>query len=519
MLSFLRTHAAAPGTVAVAVVRDGCAVAHVVPGAAGARLERCEWLSNDPGLTLPAQLRELVEREGLRGARCVFVVGAAEYALHVIDAPAVPEEELEGAARWSIRDLVDFEIDDAQVSVFESPGHRRQPAVSRCFVASVRESCVRWLAELARECELELIAIEIPELALRNLVAHGGRDQEGVALAALYAGAGLITISRGGYLSVARWFDADPEALAELSEKSLDELEPDALGREELEDLLLQIQRSLDYHEHELGQRAVASVAFTPLAGDTAPLRAYLSRNVDLPVRELELPVQLKVPEGLASENSFGSLLAIGACLRDEGAHPQQVNLIPSASIESTPLSPARMVQIVGGCAAALAIATLWLLGSSALRRGSLDALELEAKELTAEVSSLEFQSAEHLDPSAVEEFTEQLLRELQAKRRVIRWVTDPGLSNTAGFSSHLLGLSRRTVKGLWLRGFEFAAGGHRITFRGSALHPELIPRFLQELGAEASYRGKEFRSFFLQRSEQGAIDFEIGNPTDAEAS
>jgi MSHA biogenesis protein MshI len=199
----------------------------------------------------------------------------------------------------------------------------------------------------------------------------------------------------------------------------------------------------------------------------------------------------------------------------------QQVNLFqPVFPLEGLPLAPVRMGQIAGAFLLALAVATVWVTLSSWSNGRLVSRLEDELSRRQAAAAALEERLAAHLDTQALDARRDALSAELGSKQRILSMLTDQRVSNERGFSANLLGVSRRWIEGVWLRGFEFDEGGQVVSIRGSALRAELIPRFLQRLGEEPAYQGKEFHTFVLRRSEGDirAIDFEVSNKAEEES-
>lgn len=83
-----------------------------------------------------------------------------------------------------------------------------------------------------------------------------------------------------------------------------------------------------------------------------------------------------------------------------------------------------------------------------------------------------------------------------------------------AGFVGQLEGLARQKVDGVWLTHLAFSAGGSDIGLAGNALAPELVPRYLQRLSAEASFAGTQFQSFLLERTadKDSRVTFELSS-------
>jgi MSHA biogenesis protein MshI len=319
VFSLLGRSRGAPGQVGVLIEESGFSLAHVVPVAGGRpQLAHCRYVPlSSPGM-LEDALRDAVREAKLERARAVFVLGPDSYALRIVDAPQVQPEERRAALRWTMQELVDFDASDAAVDVFEVPAAlHREGGAARLFVAAAPGEAVRRSIALARAAGLELDAIDITELALRNVAALHPAESGGVA-ALLLGDEGLITVSRQGALFVARWVGVSEREI----ENAVAKPEGDGLGHgaEPLDVLALEIQRSLDYYEHELRQSPARRVLIAPLEHGAATLEAWLTRNLSLPVEWLDLNRLLSVSAPLAPGLQRRCLAAVGGALRAEGA-------------------------------------------------------------------------------------------------------------------------------------------------------------------------------------------------------
>ena len=183
----------------------------------------------------------------------------------------------------------------------------------------------------------------------------------------------------------------------------------------------------------------------------------------------------------------------------------QQVNLFQPAFSTQMALGPDLMLRITLALSGALVVATVWAAGSAWWSSMAVGRLEGQVSAEITAVAVLAQQLEKHLDASALEQRAAGLDSERQAKLQLLRRLRDSQVSNVEGFSPHMLGFARQHVEGLWLTGFALEAGGDVVTLEGRALRAELVPRFIGQLGGEDSYRGMQFRSFDVQRTEDGS--------------
>lgn len=478
------------------------------------RLERCEFHPLGSRAEFASSLAQLVRDRDLAGTRCIGVLGATDYSLRALDAPDVAGDEMRGAVRWSLQELVDFDVEDAVVDLYELPQHECR-RVRRVYAVAAKPEPLREMVQAITESRLRLTAIDVPELALRNLLQLDPLEADGIEVVAPRGSVALLGVYRAGSLFLARWIDTDLQSCAELGDKDLND--PDASGgSEELESLLLEIQRSADYYQHELKQRPVVRLLLTPLEEELPELCSVLSGNLRIEAEWLDLADLIEIAEPIDPMARARGLMAIGAALRrDDSSVAQQVNLLDRSILPKwTPLSPRVMAATLAGFAGISSVITIWLFLSGQTQIDQIAELEVRTETRQELVTGLETELQAHLDTRPLEARIHELESELVAKHRLVRMLARQSLGNSSGFSSRLYGFSRQRLQGVWFRGFEILEGGTVLAVHGSSLRPELIPRFLQRLGKEEAFRGIEFDTFVLSRAPDGAgwIDFEVSN-------
>jgi len=88
---------------------------------------------------------------------------------------------------------------------------------------------------------------------------------------------------------------------------------------------------------------------------------------------------------------------------------------------------------------------------------------------------------------------------QLKTRRRIIGLLDQGALGSRQGFSGYFRALSRQTMEGLWLTGFQVSGAGE-VAISGRALKPELVPAFINQLKQEPVLAGKTFASLEIRR-------------------
>lgn len=239
----------------------------------------------------PAQrvqaLQGLVKQRGWAGASTTLVLPLDQYQVFQMERPeGVDESELADALKWKLKDFLDFSPTDAVSDVFPFPEDASRGRGVLVNVVAARKSLVSELVALVGASDLVLDRIDIAELALRNLTSVLDENQRGVALVHLRENYGQMIVCRDDTLYLSRRLDV---ATAELRD----------VARQEsaVQSLALEMQRSLDYYESQLGQvppaivRVVARDSALPLASMVSSYVAAGVEMLDWAVLGLEQPL------------------------------------------------------------------------------------------------------------------------------------------------------------------------------------------------------------------------------------
>ncbi len=244
-------------------------------------------------------LHQLVAKRGWAGADVILVLPLDQYQVFQMERPeGIDQSELSDALRWKLKDLLDFSPTEAVSDVFPFPEDASRGRGELVNVVAARKSLVSELVQLVHGAGLQLDRVDIAELALRNLVSHLDTNQRGAALVHLRENYGQMVVCREHTLYLSRRLDVAAEDLRDA-------------GRQEnaVQSLALEMQRSLDYYESQLGQVPPAMIRL--VARDNAlPLASMVSSYVAAGVEMLDWAAL-----GLEQPKDSRCLPAWSACL------------------------------------------------------------------------------------------------------------------------------------------------------------------------------------------------------------
>jgi MSHA biogenesis protein MshI len=297
----------------VAVYRDRIDVARVERRGAGLPVvQLCESYAKKGSDvdTLKSMAR------ALRPARyrCSNMLETADYQMQLVEAPAVPANEVKSAVRWQLKELLDYPVDAATVDVASVPKDQSSNARGQhVYAVTARNERIVERMKLFESAKFPLEAIDVPEMAQRNVAHLFEQQMRGLALLAFDDLGGLLTFTAGGELYMARRTEITAAQLTEVQGEARDQT---------LDRLVLELQRSFDHFDRQFSYLGVARVLVAPLAVDLG-LERYLAENLGLPVEKLDLSTVLDfagAPELRDPSRQGYRLHIIGAALREEQA-------------------------------------------------------------------------------------------------------------------------------------------------------------------------------------------------------
>ena len=108
-------------------------------------------------------------------------------------------------------------------------------------------------------------------------------------------------------------------------------------------------------------------------------------------------------------------------------------------------------------------------------------------------------------------------LAELEAGNHQMQRLADHlrqlDVERSEGFVPLLAGLAERHVpSGLWLTRIRLLEGGVVLGLEGLTQRQELLPEYLNSLGQDAAFQGREFARFDVRREESGLLRFQLSS-------
>lgn len=308
---FFKRAGTRPGWLAVLTLPDRVDVAHIRHHLdARPRVLFCDSFRKGEGDV--DTLRRLCKELEMKSYHCTALLNPGEYQLLLVEAPNVPEAELKGAMRWRIKDMLEYGAEEATIDMLNIPvaGDSRSRSV---YVVAARNSTIRGCMQRFEEAGIPLAAIDVPELAQRNIASLFEPEGRGVAVLGLDDRDGLITFTFNGELFASRRIDVslkrllDPKAGAENRQQALDRI-------------VLELQRLLDYADRQFSFISISKLLVPPVPKDI-PLESHLGASLGLAVETFDLSAVMDisaVPLLQQPQRQIQWFNVLGAAMRNE---------------------------------------------------------------------------------------------------------------------------------------------------------------------------------------------------------
>lgn len=189
----------------------------------------------------------------------------------------------------------------------------------------------------------------------------------------------------------------------------------------------------------------------------------------------------------------------------------QQVNLYQDQFREKKLFFSARqvfslvMILLIGG-----ASGTYFLESDLDNAKRENYAVKQSQKQIADELNAANAELAKLLADKRMDLEIAGLSREVNARKKVLAFVSANQFGSGQGFSSYLTALSNLHVNNVWLD--EISLSENFVRIRGSALSAALVPEYFGHFSEEPIFQGNRFNIFQLDRNKDTdwKVDFEI---------
>lgn len=244
----------------------------------------------------------------LKGYATNFSLGMHMYSFVLTDAPDVKSEELVNAMRWKAKELFQVELEDVVIDAIAIPGQKERGRAPMAYVVCAAIDVLKAYVKILNDSQLKIVSIDIPPLVLRNVAHMVNEEKNGIALISFFEKKGIINLCRDGELYLSRDLD--------IGWNDIQEAVNGELNTQAINNMVLEIQRSMDYYESRFAQPSIRHLVFSPLPESRPKFLEYLRSVTGMQVHELEITSLIGSSLSLPMQEQSTCLSAIGAALR-----------------------------------------------------------------------------------------------------------------------------------------------------------------------------------------------------------
>ncbi len=314
-----------PGICAIDCSSDGIAITRIIQETDKPVLELCEFYSSDK-TTASQQLKELANRHQLDRYVCTSLLSRDDYQLLVMEAPAVPKDELKSALRWRIKDLIDHPVTDITLDAFDVPSPKGASQTNSVYVVAAKNDALNQHLSKLQNADINLKIIDIMEMAQRNIANLLADNEKGVALLSVHNNSSLITVSKDDELYLTRAMNIGLEqivtspATTDTTNRDDDDLpnldlDLDIGNSAAYDHIALELQRSLDYYESNFRQAPIRTLYLAPTLKELPGFREYMKDNLNMSVELVDLSTLFECKITIPQETQTHAFFNIGAAL------------------------------------------------------------------------------------------------------------------------------------------------------------------------------------------------------------
>lgn len=263
-----------------------------------------------------------------------------------------------------------------------------------------------------------------------------------------------------------------------------------------LDELALEIQRSLDYLRSQLKATPVSALVVSVEGCDDTELAFQLSSRLSVTVR----------PQALFSEGDHRQHIAVLALSPDTSP---DVNLFYADLAPRTPwLTFEKMLTVWGVSAMLLVLVAAYQQWQLSQSSQALVVVNSERKSAEVLSDELNMQLMRHVPSLTMANMIAETEAEIAAKREALNAVKQHDIALQQGYAETfkaLAALSRRDVSVS-----EIAVGVDGMDIKGLASDPAAVPSWLKTFATEPSLAGRVFEKMTLARDEKQRLHFEL---------
>ncbi len=269
-----------------------------------------EMLKYDDMESLKLVLTGMIERYEIEHVPTYWLLTPADYQIFLIDSLAVESNEFHDALTWRLRSVLPYPTDEATIDYFMLPPRKTTANNPMIAAVAAKQSQLKSIIDIFASLNLNLTAIDIPELALRNLANMGEKDERSTAMIYFYEKLAILNITHKQTLYFTRHINLYLENETKLKTH---------------EELCLDILRYFDYFQSQWRLPSPTRIFVSSQQMNATEIAEAFSKHLLLSVEPFSLASFVEdSAKSRSLEKNF--LLALGCALRKDEVYAKTGN-------------------------------------------------------------------------------------------------------------------------------------------------------------------------------------------------
>lgn len=251
---------------------------------------------------LENEMRAFCEVADLVAPACSLVLSVGSYQVLLVEAPPVPEAELAAALRWKVKDLLQLPLESALIDGFLLPDDAYRGRQKMAYTVAVEKEPLQLLVDRLEKVGVSVDHVLIPEILAAQFVNRALLKEQADIVLVIGRSKSFLNIASGGSIYLTRSITVNEQTLVTNNDAEL------SVGG--FEDFLLELQRSRDYFESQIGKGVVGRVLIMPTQNSIEPICDAIRERLSLTVEAIPVDNMIDAADPYSLIGSEQLLLA-----------------------------------------------------------------------------------------------------------------------------------------------------------------------------------------------------------------
>lgn len=293
---------------AIEISENGFAIVEVAKEDAHLIVKTCQFIQNTNVKIRADLIAELITRRDVNTNICSLILGLNDYKLLLAEAPPIPLEDLRVLMPAKVKDSLPWELQDGTNDVFKLPDDAFRGRKKSVYIASAKTNMIRERIDLLHKINIKPKVVGITELTMlgfEEMIKDKNVDSS-YGLLTLTDSEGVVNMMHDGTIYLTRRLHI---ALSDLQNKELDK-------RNFFDQIILEIQRSIDFYESQMGKGGVKNIYILPTSQDISSGFDYIIENISTNITKLNPYEKLKGTSEISTKDKAYCVNCLGEAIR-----------------------------------------------------------------------------------------------------------------------------------------------------------------------------------------------------------